>query len=50
MKAKKKAPVLPKGAKINAELDKFSDVVLFPEKLKMANNILKTVGLPNFNQ
>jgi len=46
MKTKRKTPKLPKGAKINPVLDKYNDVVLFPEKLKIANHILKTVGLP----
>jgi hypothetical protein len=32
--------------KINKTLNKLADKVLFPEKLEEANNILKTVGLP----
>ncbi len=31
---------------INPELDKYKDVVLFPEKVAEANRILKEVGLP----
>jgi hypothetical protein len=30
----------------NTELDKYSTEVLFKEKIKMANHILNTVGLP----
>ena len=48
MKTKKQEPKLPKGVRINPELDKYKDIVLFPEKVKMANHILKTVGLPKF--
>lgn len=32
--------------KINKTLNKLADKVLFPAKLEEANNILKTVGLP----
>jgi hypothetical protein len=32
--------------KINKTLDKFNEQVLFPDKLKEANQVLKTVGLP----
>ena len=46
MKAKRKNPTLPKGVRIDSALDKYNDVVLFPEKLKKANHILKTIGLP----
>ncbi len=31
---------------INKELNKYADQVLFPEKLKEANRILKEVGVP----
>lgn len=34
------------SVKINKALNKLADKVLFPEKLKDANHILKTVGLP----
>ena len=39
---KSKIPIV----KINAALDKIATKVLFPEKLKEANHVLKTVGLP----
>lgn len=35
---------------INKDLDKLAKKVLFPEKLKEANRILKTVGLPKKTQ
>ena len=35
---------------INKSLDKIAEKVLFPEKLKEANNILKTVGLPKLKR
>ncbi len=31
---------------IDPSLDKYKDVVLFPEKVAKANEMLKTVGLP----
>jgi hypothetical protein len=34
--------------KINKNLDKFSNMVLFPEKVARANEMLKKVGLPKF--
>ncbi len=40
---KKKTPIV----KIDKELEKHRGKVLFPEKLKRANKILKRVGLPN---
>jgi hypothetical protein len=33
-------------AKINKSLNKYNDVVLFPEKVAKANETLKRVGLP----
>lgn len=39
---KSKTPIV----KINKSLDKLADKILFPEKLKEANRVLKTVGLP----
>lgn len=42
---KKKVPIV----KIDKSLDKYNEVVLFPDKLKKANEMLKTVGLPEFN-
>jgi hypothetical protein len=39
---KRKTPIVI----INKSLDKIADKVLFPEKLKEANDILKKVGLP----
>lgn len=35
-----------KNAKIDKSLNKYSNVVLFPEKLAKANETLKRVGLP----
>ena len=32
--------------KINRELDKLSDKILFPEKLERANKVLMTIGPP----
>lgn len=32
--------------KIDKSLDKFDDKILFPEKLKKANEMLKKIGLP----
>ena len=39
---KKKTPIV----KINQSLNKYDDIVLFPEKLEKANHILKSIGLP----
>ena len=39
---KSKTPII----KINKSLDKLADKILFPDKLKEANRVLKTVGLP----
>jgi len=39
---KRKSPIVV----INKSLDKIANKVLFPEKLKEANNTLKSVGLP----
>ncbi|MEO7213727.1 hypothetical protein [Mucilaginibacter sp.] len=39
---KKKVPVV----KIDESLDKYDNVVLFPEKLAKANEMLRTIGLP----
>jgi hypothetical protein len=33
---------------IDKRLDKLNGKVLFPEKLEKVNQILKTVGIPNF--
>ena len=30
-------------------LNKYNEVVLFPDKLEKANEMLKTIGLPEFN-
>lgn len=40
----KKVPVV----KINKELNKLSKQILFPEKVEIANKMLKTKGIPNF--
>ena len=42
----KKTNKLPKGFVKNPKLDKLADKILFKDKLKMANQILKTVGIP----
>jgi len=42
---KKKVPIV----KIDQSLDKYNEVVLFPDKLEKANEMLRTVGLPEFN-
>ena len=39
---KKKVPIV----KIDKALDKFSNKILFPKKLKKANEMLRTIGLP----
>ncbi|MGB4848958.1 MAG: hypothetical protein WBP41_13630 [Saprospiraceae bacterium] len=38
----KKVPIV----KIDKSLNKYDKVVLFPEKLEKANEMLRTVGLP----
>ena len=45
---KEKKPINKKltGFIKNANLDKYADKVLFKDKVKMANHILKTVELP----
>jgi hypothetical protein len=35
-----------RNAKVNKSLNKYSNVVLFPEKVAKANETLKRVGLP----
>ncbi len=39
---KKKVPVV----KIDKSLNKYDDIVLFPDKVKKANEMLRTIGLP----
>lgn len=39
---KRKVPIV----RIDKSLDKYDDVVLFPDKLEKANEMLRTVGLP----
>jgi len=46
MKEKKIVNKTLKGFTKNPKLDKYADKVLFKDKVKMANHILKTVGLP----
>lgn len=46
MKEKKTTSKTLKGFIKNPQLDKYADKVLFKDKVKMANHILKTVGLP----
>ena len=36
--------------RINAELDRYSETVLFRKKVDEANNVLRTVGLPGRNK
>ncbi len=54
MKTKKsetKKPKLPKGFTVDPELTgKYDDQPLFKDKVDRANHILKTVGLPKFEQ
>lgn len=35
---------------INPELDKYDDVVLFPEKVEKAKEIIARAGLPNLKR
>ena len=46
IKEKKNTAKKNTGFTENSALDKYADKVLFKEKVKMANHILKTVGLP----
>ena len=39
---KKKVPVV----RIDKSLNKYSNVVLFPDKVEKANEMLRTIGLP----
>ncbi len=39
---KRKTPIV----RIDKSLNKYQDVVLFPDKLEKANEMLKTIGLP----
>lgn len=41
---KRKIPIV----RIDKSLNKYDDIVLFPEKLEKANEMLRTVGLPKF--
>ncbi len=43
---KSKIPVV----RIDALLDKYDGVVLFPEKVASANEMLRTIGLPKTNK
>jgi len=45
MKVKKNQAKYP-VVKINKSLNKYKGMVLFPEKLAKANEVLRTVGLP----
>jgi len=40
---KRKVPIVL----IDKSLNKYNDVILFPEKLAKANKMLRTVGLPH---
>ena len=39
---KKKTPIV----RIDKSLNKYNDVVLYPDKVEKANEMLRTVGLP----
>jgi len=39
---KRKTPIV----KIDKSLNKFDDKIMFPEKLKKANEMIKRIGLP----
>ena len=39
---KRKVPIV----RIDKSLNKYDDIVLFPDKLEKANEMLRTVGLP----
>ncbi len=39
---KKKAPTV----RIDKSLNKYNDVVLYPDKVEKANEMLRTIGLP----
>ncbi|MCX6351793.1 MAG: hypothetical protein NTX03_08015 [Bacteroidetes bacterium] len=39
---KKKVPIV----RIDKSLNKYNDVVLFPDKVEKANEMLRTIGLP----
>lgn len=39
---KKKVPVV----RVDESLDKYDNIILFPEKLAQANEMLRTIGLP----
>ena len=38
----KKVPIV----KIDKSLNKYNDIIIFPDKLEKANEILKKIGLP----
>jgi hypothetical protein len=46
MKARKKTTKKLNGFVKDTRLDKYKDIVLFPEKVKKATEILKTAGIP----
>ncbi len=39
---KRKAPVVI----VDESLDKYNDIILFPDKVTKANEMLRTIGLP----
>ena len=39
---KKKVPIV----RIDKSLNKYDDVILFPDKVEKANEMLRTIGLP----
>ena len=41
---KKKVPIV----RIDKSLNKYDNVVLFPDKVEKANEMLRTIGLPKF--
>ena len=36
--------------KIDKSLNKYDDIVLFPEKVEKANEMLRTIGLPKIKK
>jgi len=50
MKQKKQKDKKPIILKVDKNLDKYLSKNLFKEKVDKANDVLKTVGLPNFSK
>jgi hypothetical protein len=43
---KGKTPIIP----IDKSLDKYENIILFPEKLEKANEMLRKIGLPKIKK